>query len=62
MSDNDDLIDDLAQALRDTIGTYMTGHDIPVATVVGVLSCLANEVIFDNDSFFIIDEDEQEDF
>ena len=46
MSDSDDsfkLALDLGESIRDTIDTYITGHDIPIELVVGILHCIANE-------------------
>ena len=53
-----DTIIDLGDALRDTIDTYLTGHEIPVALVVGLLHCIAHEIIMDSDTYDLEDDDD----
>jgi hypothetical protein len=54
-----DLIVDLGTSIRDLIDTYSAGHEIPVALIVGLLHCIAAEIIIDNQSYR--DDDEWED-
>ena len=52
---NQQLILDLGKTLRDTIDTYIQGHAIPVAVVVGTLHCIAHEVMMENMMFDTLD-------
>ena len=49
---------DLGEAIRDVIDTYNTGHAIPVATIVGLLHCIAHEIIIDNMEYGLDDDEE----
>lgn len=58
---------DLGESIRDTINTYITGHDIPIELVVGVLHCIAHEMMIDHreqiDAVFEeMDEDADDEF
>ena len=55
------LIMDLGDSLREVIYTYETGHDIPVALIVGLLHCIAHEIIMENYSYEC-EEDVDDDF
>lgn len=55
-----DLITDLGSAIRDTIDNYCTGHDIPVELLVGLLHCIAHEVMIEMDFYELGDEDEDD--
>lgn len=47
-SDDQDLINNLGDALRDVIDTYNTGHLIRVATLIGLLECIKHEILMDS--------------
>lgn len=48
MSEASELCNDLGMAIRDLIDTFVTGHDLPVALVVGTLECIKHEIILDH--------------
>jgi hypothetical protein len=51
------IIIELGDALRGVIETYATGNDIPVELIVGLLHCIAHEVIEEQYIFEPTDED-----
>lgn len=42
---HDQVIVDLSESICDLIDTYVTGHDIALASIVGVLHCIAHDLI-----------------
>lgn len=64
MSDEQELINDLSNGIRDVIQTYRAGHTLRVATVVGLLHCIAHEILMDayDDYIFNEDLDDESDF
>lgn len=63
MSNGQEVILDLGEAIRDTIDTYVTGHEIPVESVVGLLHCIAHEIMVDHEYNVMtcLEEEEEED-
>ena len=45
---HDNLITDLGDSIREVIDNYIHGNEIPLALVVGLLHCIANEYIQEN--------------
>jgi hypothetical protein len=49
------LLMDLGGSLRDLIDSYSTGHAVPVELIVGLLHCIAHEIMQDSGTATLLD-------